>query len=98
MTIIVKVDCNAGEEGMYMSEITAEEANILDPLLNEIFKHSGYFPTGDKYHYGDPTVEDLYGQFQGIEDFISRIPSPLHGIERISEIHIFCEAPVSLYM
>ena len=98
MTIIVKVDCNAGEEGMYMSEITGEEFDILKPLIDEIFRRQGYFPTGSKYNYGDPTVEDLYGGFPGIDDFISRIPSPLHGIERISEIHVFCEAPVSLYM
>jgi hypothetical protein len=98
MKIIIHVDCDLGEDSMWMSDISPEEFEILKPLIDEIYKNSGYFPTGSKWNLEDPTVEDLYGGFKGIEDFISRIPCPIHGIERISEIYVFCEEPFSLYM
>jgi hypothetical protein len=98
MVIVIKADCNLGEEGTTMTEITEQELNEMVPLINEIRNNSGYFPTGSKMHYEDPSIQDIYGKFPGIENFISRIPCPISGIERISEIHVFSEAPSSLYM
>jgi hypothetical protein len=98
MVIVIKVDCNPGEEETTVTEITEQELNEMVPLINEIRNNSGYFPTGTKIHFEDPSIQDLYGRFPGIENFISRIPCPISGIERISEIHVFSEALSSLYM
>lgn len=97
MTIVIKAEYSPGEEITKMSEITVGEMEVLEPLIDRIYNNSGYFPTGSKYNLGEPSIEELYGDCIGIVDFMTRIPDD-RDIEKITEIHVFREEPISLYM
>ena len=84
MTMIIAVECNPGEESISRVTISTEELNILNTTLLEIQKHGGYYPTGNYYVPGNPSPEDLYSSFEGFS--------------RISDIEVFSESPITLYM
>ena len=98
MKIVIKVDCNEGEENMWISDIDESQVRTMYQLITEIHRWNGYFPTGSKWQPGQPSIEDLYGNFPGIADFITRLPSPPSGIERISEIYVLSQEVISLFM
>lgn len=98
MKIVIKVDCSEGEENMWISDIDYMQLEVLGPLVTEIHNREGYFPTGSKWQPDQPSIEDLYGRFPGIADFITRLPSPPSGIERISEIYVLSGEVISLFM
>jgi len=96
MNLLIKVDAREGEESTWMTYITKEELHILKPLLLEIKNHEGYFPTG-QYLEDEPKPELLYSGYQGWNILKGRLPTPISGFKRITEIHIYDE-PSSLYM
>lgn len=97
MTIIIKVDCKIGEESVYVSEISLNDLNLLNPLLLKIRDNSGYFPTGEFYTSEDPDPEFLYMGYP-VRLLKTFLPSPVSGIKRILEISIFSDSPMTLYM
>lgn len=97
MTIIIKVDCEIGEESVSINLITSEELRILNSLLLEIRNNSGYFPTGKFLISPDPSPEVLYSQYP-VNLLKGYLPSPVNGIKRILEINVFSENPITLYM
>lgn len=100
-TFISIVDCNEGEESISISEISLDELNYINPLLLEIRKNQGYYPTGNFLIYPDPSPEELYGKRYGDNAFNildSRLPKPSGGFRRIIEIKVFSEPSISLYM
>lgn len=98
MKIQVSVECRYGEESIWVSDINEEELNLLNPVLAEIEMRKGYFPTGEYYIHPDPKPEDLYSHFQGWTVLNRILPSPVHGFGKISEVHVFMNDPMSLYM
>lgn len=98
MNIVIRVDAEIGEESTWVSEIKSEEFDEIVPLLLEIKKNDGYFPTGKFRKDDDPKPEILYSGYSGWKNLISRLPTPSSGIKRISEIHIYKENPISLYI
>jgi hypothetical protein len=96
MYVLIKVDAVEGEEGSWITEIGDSEVRDLWELLKEIEKNSGYFPS--KTIDGDPRADILYSGFRGWNSLISRLPTPPSGYHKIIEVHIFKEAPISLYM
>lgn len=89
MRIVFIVDCEPGEESISITSIDQEEMANVDPVLQEIKRHNGYYPTGDFLDYNSPTPEELYGNFAGFEEVESRLPRPVHGFKRIDEVHVF---------
>lgn len=98
MKIQILVEARYGEESNWVSDIDQSEFELLNPLLAEIEKRNGYFPTGDYYTYPDPNPLDLYREFPGLEILKRLLPTPLHGFGRISEVHVFTVDPISLYI
>ena len=99
MKIQIVVECRFGEESMWVSEISDYEFNILEPLIAEIERRKGYFPTGDYYTSPDPKPEDLYGCYGEAFKILQRsLPTPCHGFGRISEVHIFKGKELELYI
>lgn len=98
MKIQILVDARYGEESNWMSDITEEEFQMLNPLLAEIERRNGYYPTGDYYVYPDPNPEDLYSGFPGLAVLKRLLPTPIHGFGKISEVHVFNVDPISLYI
>lgn len=97
--IIISVECKEGEECTKLTEINESELGNLWPLLNYIkFNYSGYFATGNYLKKKDPSPNILYSNLTGWKELITRLPEPISGIKRISEIKVFSETPVSLYM
>ena len=54
MQILFQVECREGEESNWLSEVSAEELDLLYPLLYTIKANFGYFPTGTYKIPGDP--------------------------------------------
>lgn len=98
MKIQILVESRYGEESSWVSDINESEFNLLNPLLAEIEKRKGYYPTGDYYTYPDPNPEDLYSMFPGFRVLKRILPTPIHGFGRISEVHVFTVDPISLYL
>lgn len=98
MYIFIRVDAREGEESGWLTEISVEEANILWGLLKEIEKNSGYFPTPNHIKEGDPRPDLLYSSWPGWNSLVTRLPTPVSGYHKITEVHVFQEAPTSLYM
>ena len=98
MKIQVLVEARYGEESSWVSDISEEELNLLNPLLADIENRKGYFPTGDYYEYPDPSPYELYSQYPGLEVLKKILPTPIHGFGKISEIHVFTVDPISLYI
>ena len=98
MNIIIRVEAEDGEESLWMSGIKSEELDEMTPLLLEIQKNNGYFPTGKFRNENDPKPEILYSGYSGWKTLVSRLPTPSSGIKRILEIHVYREDPISLYM
>lgn len=98
MKIQILVEARYGEESNWISDINESEFELLNPLLAEIEKRRGYFPTGSYYTYPDPNPLDLYSEFPGLEVLKRLLPTPIHGFGRISEVHVFTVDPISLYI
>lgn len=98
MKIQVLVEARYGEESNWISDVSEEELNLLNPLLAEIERRRGYYPTGEYYIFPDPKPEDLYSSFPGYEILKRILPTPTHGFGRISEVHVFTVDPISLYI
>ena len=96
MNLLVRVDSREGEESTWMTYITEEELRKLRPLLDELKKNSGYFPTGT-YLEDEPKPEILYSGYEGWNILKGRLPTPISGFKRILEIHVYND-PISLYM
>ena len=97
--IIIKADVPEGEEGTWMTRIEERELHDLLPLLEEIKRNEGYFPSPVFRVEPDPKPEILYSHFPGWSSLISRLPTPKTGIRRILEVHFFPSEDVkSLYM
>jgi len=97
-SIIIKVDSKEGEESLWFSYISEEELIEMGPLINEIIKNGGYFPTGSYIGNDDPRPDVLYSGLPGWKILTSRLPTPLSGFKKILEIHVFKDNPNSLYM
>lgn len=98
MKIQILVEARYGEESNWVSDISDNELNLLNPLLAEIERRRGYFPTGDYYTYPDPNPFDLYSEFPGLGVLKRLLPTPIHGFGRICEVHVFTVEPISLYI
>lgn len=98
MYILIKVDAKEGEESSWVTEIEEDEISRLWELLKEIEKNSGYFPTPNHIKEGDPRPDLLYSGFSGWNSLVTRLPTPASGFHKITEVHVFQEAPISLYM
>jgi hypothetical protein len=98
MFILIKVDAREGEESCWVTEIGMDEISILWELLKEIEKNSGYFPTPNHIKEGDPRPDLLYSGWAGWNSLVTRLPTPVSGFHKITEVHVFQEAPISLYM
>lgn len=98
MKIQILVEARYGEESNWVSDISEEEFVLLNPLLADIEARRGYFPTGDYYEYPDPNPYDLYSQYPGLGILKRLLPTPIHGFGKISEIHVFKDDPISLYL
>lgn len=98
MKIQILVEARYGEESNWVSDINEYEFSQLNPLLAEIERRKGYFPTGDYYEYPDPSPDDLYAEYPGLEILKRLLPTPIHGFGRISEVHVFTVDPISLYL
>jgi hypothetical protein len=98
MYIFIKVDAREGEESSWVTEIVEDEIFGLWELLKEIEKNSGYFPTPNHIKEGDPRPDLLYSGFSGWNSLVTRLPTPVSGFHKITEVHVFHEAPISLYM
>lgn len=98
MFLLIKVDAIEGEEGCWLTEVGENEVSSLWEILKEIEKNSGYFPSPSKVKEGDPRPDLLYSGFRGWNSLITRLPTPPSGYHKITEIHFFREAPISLYM
>lgn len=98
MKIQILVEARYGEESNWISDINESELNQLNPLLAEIERRKGYFPTGDYYVYPDPNPDDLYSEYPGLAILKRLLPTPVHGFGRISEVHVFTVDPISLYL
>lgn len=98
MYILIKVDAREGEESCWVTEIGEHEACEVWELLKEIEKNSGYFPTSNHIKEGDPRPDLLYSGFSGWNSLVTRLPTPVSGFHKITEVHVFREAPISLYM
>ena len=98
MYILIKVDAREGEESCWLTEISIEEARKVWSLVKEIEKNSGYFPTSNRIKEGDPRPDLLYSEWSGWNSLITRLPTPISGFHKITEVHFFQEAPISLYM
>jgi hypothetical protein len=98
MYIFIKVDAREGEESSWVTEIVEDEIFGLWELLKEIEKNSGYFPTPNHIKEGDPRPDLLYSGWSGWNSLVTRLPTPISGFHKITEVHIFQEAPISLYM
>ena len=85
MKILIKVDCKEGEESMWLSDIEESELNLVASLIRDIKFNNGYWPAEAQ-------------QYPGFSEIKNRLPSPLSGIERISEIYVFSDALFSLIM
>lgn len=98
MKILILVESRVGEESMWVSDITEEEMNKLEPLLYEIKNRNGYYPTGDYYVFPDPKPEELYKNFDGFEILRTRLPTPINGFGKIREVTVMTGDSYSLYM
>ena len=98
MYIFIKVDAREGEESSWVTEIGEHEACEVWELLKEIEKNSGYFPTPNHIKEGDPRPDLLYSGFSGWNSLVTRLPTPVSGFHKITEVHVFQETPISLYM
>ena len=98
MFILIKVDAREGEESSWVTEISVDEACEVWKLLKEVEKNSGYFPTPNHIKEGDPRPDLLYSGWAGWNSLITRLPTPISGFNKIIEVHVFQEAPTSLYM
>ena len=96
--MIITVECNPGEESISKVTVSKEELNILNAVLLEIRRYNGYYPTGNYYVLGNPSPEDLYSNFEGFNILEKLLPMPLGGFSRISDIEVFSESPITLYM
>ena len=93
MQILFQVECREGEESNWLSEVSAEELDLLYPLLYAIKANFGYFPTGTYKIPGDPSVEDIYGSLPGFGIINRFLPTPEHGFCRIRTIYLFENDP-----
>jgi hypothetical protein len=98
MKILILVESRIGEESMWVSDITEEEMSKLEPLLYEIQKRNGYYPTGSYYTSPDPKPEELYKYFDGFEILRTRLPTPINGFGKIREVTVMTGDSYSLYM
>ena len=98
MFILIKVDAREGEESCWVTEIGEHEAYEVWELLKEIEKNSGYFPTPNHIKERDPRPDLLYSGWPGWNSLVTRLPTPISGFRKIIEVHVFQEAPTSLYM
>ena len=98
MYILIKVDAREGEESCWVTEIGMNEISSLWELLKEIEKNSGYFPTPNHIKDGDPRPDLLYSGWPGWNSLTTRLPTPVSGFHKITEVHVFQGAPTSLYM
>jgi hypothetical protein len=98
MYFLIKVDSREGEESCWFSEISEKELAEMKELISEIRKNSGYFPTQNHIEDGDLRPDLLYSNYPGWKSLITRLPTPDSGFHKITEIHVFREDPISLYM
>ena len=98
MYLLIRVDAREGEESCWLTEIEQAELYEMWGLLKDIEKNSGYFPTPNHIREDDPRPDLLYSSWPGWNSLITRLPTPVSGFHRITEIHVFSEAPISLYM
>ena len=54
--------------------------------------------TPNQIKEGDPRPDLLYSGWPGWNSLITRLPTPISGFHKITEVHIFPGAPTSLYM
>lgn len=88
-TIIILVDARQGEDKWAVDEVSELDLKVMEPLLVEIKKNGGYYPTEGRNQPGAPNARDLYHGYEGWNVLDSIVPRPLSGFTRIIEIRLF---------
>lgn len=97
-TVIIKVSCLKGEEGISVVTLSDLDMELIEPVLMDIKSRRGYFPTGKYVQSGCPTPKDLYGHYPGWDILSTSLPSPSSGFPQISEIRVYKDEPLVLDM
>jgi hypothetical protein len=97
-TVIIKVSCLKGEEGISVVSLSDLDMELIEPVLLDIKSRRGYFPTGKFVQSGCPTPKDLYGHYSGWDILSTALPKPLSGFPQISEVKVYKDEPMVLDM
>lgn|SRR5574344_7210 len=96
--IIIRVACRDGEDSMSYNTIEDDDISVLNPLLQDIKEHRGYFPSGSFIEPDKPSAKDLYDNYVGWDILGSILPKPKSGIIAIIDIMLYKENPLIIDM
>lgn len=97
-TVIIKVSCIKGEEGISVVTLSDLDMELIEPILLDIKSRRGYYPTGKYVQPGCPTPKDLYRHYPGWDILSTILPEPLSGFPQISEVRVYKDDPMILDM
>lgn len=98
MTLVITVFCNPGEPSTSVNRVSMTDIKALDPLLECIKSHRGFFPTGSYITQGRPSARDIYGKYSAWDVLDSLLPKPASGIANILKVQLFREEPLVMDM
>lgn len=81
-----------------INKVSDSDMEILQPLLEDIKDHKGYFPCGIFVKKGEPTARDLYRVHSGWDVFDSLLPRPESGFALVDSVEFFNKPPYVMKM
>ena len=97
-TLIISVFGEEDEGLISVNEVSETDLEVIQPLLEDLRFHQGYYPTGTFIRPDRPTARDLYRHHSGWDVFNSLIPHPKSGIYTILNVKLFPSEPLKMEM
>ena len=98
-TMIVTVAGEPDESCISIEKVSEVDIEVLQPLLDDIRNHRGFYPTGRKWiAKAGLSAKDLYHNHVGWDVWESIIPRPVSGFSTILSVHLFDSEPWKMDM
>jgi hypothetical protein len=92
--IYITADTNDGDYIYQLSQITEEQLEEIQPVIDAVKANNGDFSCRDMGDSG----ERLYGDLPGYDEFYDHVPRGQYGIHTIESIEVFTVSDVKTLM
>ena len=97
--MIVTVAGNPDEACISIEKVSDVDMEVLEPLLEDIKNHRGFYPTGRlPIIKAGISARDLYHDHIGWDVFESIVPRPVSGFNTIISVQLFKDTPLKMDM